>query len=89
MAKKSTDKPTTPPEDVPLEQEIARLEEIVGQLESGETSLEKSIDLYAEGHRIGRKALQRLEGLERRIEVVAREGADGSLQTVEFEGDEE
>jgi len=87
MGKKANEKGGA---DVPLEQQIARLEEIVAQLESGDTPLEKSIELYAEGHRIGRGALEMLEGLERRIEIVAREAADGSVETVPFEeADEE
>jgi exodeoxyribonuclease VII small subunit len=89
MAKKTTDKPLPTEGEAPLENEIARLEEIVAQLESGETSLEKSIELYGEGHRIGRKALARLEDLERRIDIVARESEDGSLETVPFEEDDQ
>lgn len=69
-----------------LEAAITRLEEIVAALESGEVDLDQSIDLYAEGRRLGALALQRLEALERRVQVV-KQGEEGGLEVEDFEGE--
>jgi exodeoxyribonuclease VII small subunit len=71
--------------DKPLEEEINRLEKIVAQLESGKVSLEASIDLFIEGKRIGNRALQRLDALDQRIEIIAGQTPDGSLVTESWE----
>lgn len=72
------------PAEEPLEKTIARLEEIVTKLESGDTGLEKSIDLYIEGRRLGQAALRRLDALDRKVQIVA--GDDGNtLETEDFE----
>ncbi|MDK2970247.1 MAG: exodeoxyribonuclease small subunit [Candidatus Sumerlaeota bacterium] len=75
-------------DEQPLEKSLEKLEEIVARLESGEVPLEKSIGLYEEGRKLGTDCLARLEGLERRVQLV-REGADGKLETEEFENQEE
>jgi exodeoxyribonuclease VII small subunit len=72
----------------PLEKSLEKLEEIVAKLESGEVPLEKSIALYEEGRRLGGECLQRLESLEKRVQIV-RERADGKLETESFGGAEE
>jgi len=68
-----------------LEQAVQRLEAIVEELESGEVDLEKSIGLYAEGKKLGREALRKLEALEKRVQIVTSDGEDG-LVTEDFEG---
>ena len=72
--------------EVPFEKSLERLEAIVGQLESGDADLEKSIKLYEEGRRLGGECLEKLEKLESRVALV-RQRADGSLVEEEFEGD--
>lgn len=86
----SSDSPTTKAsaaskQEPTLEQAVERLEKIVETLESGDADLEKSIDLYLEGKRLGQVALRKLEVLERRIQVVTGENPDGSLQTKDFQ----
>ena len=68
----------------PIEKQIERLEEIVERLEAGEVPLEKSIELYEEGRKLGSEATKRLGALEKRIQLVV-EKADGELETREFE----
>lgn len=80
-SEKSPATPSAPPK---LEELVVRLEEIVSQLESGEADLEKSIELFREGKRLGGQALERLDGLERRVQLVL-QGADGELKTQDFE----
>jgi exodeoxyribonuclease VII small subunit len=64
-----------------LEESLARLEGIVGELESGKADLEKSIDLYIEGKRLGEKALKKLDALDKKIQIVSRD--DGEEMEVE------
>lgn len=76
-AEKKSNEPT-------LEQSLERLEKIVGDLESGEADLEKSIDLYLEGRKIGESALKRLDALERRIQIVVKDEEEG-LEVEDFQ----
>lgn len=75
-------------DDAPVEGALERLEAIVEQLEKGGESLEKSIDLYEEGKRLGARCLERLAVLERRVQLV-REAADGQLVREEFDPEHE
>ncbi|HTN52450.1 MAG TPA: exodeoxyribonuclease VII small subunit [Anaeromyxobacter sp.] len=63
---------------------VARLERVVGDLESGQLSLEASIEKFAEGVRLARDASRRLDEAERRVETLVR-SADGEVQAVPFE----
>lgn len=76
-------KKTATSEETPLEKLVERLEQIVEQLESGKAGLEDSINLYKEGKRLGDDAIKRLQGLERRIQLV-REGKDGQPVLEDF-----
>lgn len=74
--------PTAPAENtLSLEQTVSRLEAILVELESGEADLEKSIELYAEGKKLGAQALKRLDHLDRRIQLVT--GTQGDELTVQ------
>ncbi len=50
-----------------FEESMKRLEEIVRKLEEEKVPLEKSIGLYEEGMKIGRRCRKMLEDAERRI----------------------
>jgi exodeoxyribonuclease VII small subunit len=63
---------------------VARLERVVGELESGQLSLEASIEKFAQGVRLAQEATRKLDDAERRIEVLVR-SADGSEEAVPFE----
>lgn len=78
-------KTDTEAKDPTLEQAVQRLEAIVERLESGEVDLEKSIDLYLEGRKLGAKALEKLDALERRIQIVSSQSAGGELTLEDFE----
>ncbi len=67
-----------------LEADLTRLEKIADQLESGETNLEASIELYEEGRKLGARCLQGLAELEARVKLVI-EQTDGSLKTKDFD----
>ena len=63
---------------------VARLERVVGELESGQLSLEQSIEKFAEGVRLAKDASKKLDEAERRVEQLVR-SADGGDETVPFE----
>ena len=70
------------PEDLTFEQALAELEEIVSQLESGQTALDRSIELYARGDALKRRCENLLKSAEARIEKIAL-SADGQPKGVE------
>jgi exodeoxyribonuclease VII small subunit len=57
-----------------FEAALRRLEEITEELESGDTSLEKSLELYTEGLEIARFCTSRLTEAEKRIKVISEKG---------------
>ena len=63
---------------------VARLERVVGELESGQLSLEQSIEKFAEGVKLANEATRKLDEAERRIEMLVR-NADGSEEAVPFD----
>lgn len=65
---------------------VARLERVVGELESGQLTLEQSIEKFAEGVQLAREATRKLDEAERRIEMLIR-SADGSEEEVPFDAD--
>ena len=65
---------------------VARLERVVGELESGQLSLEHSIEKFAEGVRLAKDASRKLDEAERRVELLVR-GADGEDVAVPLDPD--
>jgi exodeoxyribonuclease VII small subunit len=62
---------------------VARLERVVGELESGQLTLEQCIEKFADGVRLARDASRKLEEAERRVEQLVR-SADGEDEVVPF-----
>ncbi len=60
---------------------VARLERVVGELESGQLTLEQSIEKFAEGVRLAKDASRKLDEAERRVEQLVR-SADGGDEAV-------
>lgn len=63
-------------EDLSFEDALKRLEEIVHRLESGDESLDRSIQLYAEGDALRAQCEKRLSDAQARIEKITL-GSDG------------
>ncbi|MFP3937495.1 MAG: exodeoxyribonuclease VII small subunit [Phycisphaerae bacterium] len=63
---------------VTFEQALEQLERIVEQIESGEVSLEESIDKYARGIKLIKQCRSILDEAERKIQVLA-ETENGEL----------
>jgi exodeoxyribonuclease VII small subunit len=66
--------------DLKFEDALARLEEIVKTLESGNLPLEDSLKAFEEGIGLARRCAKYLEDAERRIELLMREEG-GLLRT--------
>ena len=62
--------------ELSFEDALKRLEAIVQRLESGEATLDESIDLYAEGDRLRAQCEARLTAAQARIEKITL-GGDG------------
>ncbi len=74
-------------EDVDFEGALSRLEELVGELERGELSLENSLRTFEEGVRLVRRCSEQLKSAELRIRQLE-EGTDGvSERTVDVDED--
>lgn len=67
---------------ISFEQAMEKLEAIVAKLESGDVPLETAIELFQEGMTLSKLCGQKLEQVERRIEVLV-EG-DSGLQRKPF-----
>lgn len=59
-----------------FEEALKSLEEIVRKLESGEASLDESITLYEQGHKLRAQCQARLDAAQAKIEQIVL-GADG------------
>ena len=53
-----------------LEESMARLEEIAGELESEKLPLDKSVKLYEEGVKLATKCAAELEDAKRKIKIL-------------------
>jgi exodeoxyribonuclease VII small subunit len=71
-----------------FETALARLEEIVKELESGDLPLEQSLKLFEEGIKLSRICNKRLEDAERRVEILLKDKA-GNIVARPFEEQEE
>ena len=71
-----------------FEAALARLEYIVGSLESGELGLEQSLKLFEEGVKLARVCNARLEEAERKVEVLLKD-KNGKMTAKPFEEKEE
>ncbi len=77
--------PQSPPAPVTFEQSLARLEQIVQQLENGRVDLDAALTGYEEGIRLLRQCHTLLERAERKIELLSGVDADGKPVTAPFD----
>jgi exodeoxyribonuclease VII small subunit len=72
--------------ELSFEAALKRLEEIVRKLESGDATLDQSIELYGEGDRLKQQCEARLQAAQARIEKIqfARDGSPNG--TTPFDG---
>jgi len=74
--------------ELSFEDALARLEQIVRQMEQGDVPLEQSLGLFEEGVRLSRHCAARLDEAEKRIAVLS-EGEDGAVTAADMETGEE
>lgn len=70
--------------EIKFEDALKRLSEIVGLLEKGELSLEKSLKVFEEGVRLSRVCNKMLDKAERKIELLM-QNESGELEPKPFE----
>jgi exodeoxyribonuclease VII small subunit len=71
-----------------FESALTSLEEIVVQLEGGDLSLDRALELFEEGIQISRFCSSKLEEAERKVEVLTKT-ADGELKEEPLTGEQE
>lgn len=69
--------------DMTFEEALARLEEIVGLLDSGSAPLDKSLELFEEGAGLVRLCSSKLDNVEQRVKVLV-SNAEGGMTEKEF-----
>ncbi len=70
-----------------FEAALARLEEIVQELEKGDVPLEQSLKLFEEGIKLSRVCNKRLEEAERKVEILLKD-KNGHIKAEPFEEEE-
>jgi exodeoxyribonuclease VII small subunit len=66
-----------------FESALKSLEEIVGQLESGDLTLDRALELFEDGIRVSRFCSSKLDEAERKVEVLIKTN-DGTMKEVPF-----
>lgn len=66
-----------------FESALKSLEEIVSQLEGGDLTLDRALELFEQGVKLSRFCSDKLEEAERKVEVLTR-AADGTMKEVPF-----
>ncbi len=66
-----------------FEDALNKLEKVVSQLEGGDISLEESLKLFEEGIRLSRICNQKLDEVEKRVEILIK-GEDGTIKAKPF-----
>ena len=66
-----------------FESALKSLEEIVVQLEAGDLTLDRALELFEEGVRISHFCSSKLDEAERKVEVLIK-GSDGTVKEVPF-----
>lgn len=69
-----------------FETSLTTLEQIVGQLESGELPLERSLELFEEGVALARRCQAQLQAAERKVELLLRER--GEIKVVPLDAEQ-
>jgi exodeoxyribonuclease VII small subunit len=78
----------TPAATPDFEAAMKRLEEIVRKLETGDLTLDNSLELFEEGIQLSRLCHLKLGQAERRVEILLKSGS-GERQAVPFETENE
>ncbi|HPU74722.1 MAG TPA: exodeoxyribonuclease VII small subunit [Bacillota bacterium] len=72
-------------DELTFEKALARLEQIVAQLDAGDLPLDEAIELFSEGSELGKFCSAILDQAEGRLEMLI-EGKDGKVEVVPAQG---
>ncbi len=75
-----------PKKEKPFEEAMARLEEIVHQLDSGEAELDKSLELFEEGVGLVKYCSEKLDKAEQKVKILVSGGDEMTEQDFTPEG---
>ncbi len=67
--------------EMKFEEMMKKLEEIVGNLESGEMPLEESLKKYEDGVKLLRLCRKRLDETKRKVEILVKKGGKFTTET--------
>ncbi len=70
---------------ITFEEALAKLEEIVRLLESGNAPLDKSLELFEEGVSLVKMCNSKLDNVEQRIKILSK-GENGDIEEKDFVG---
>jgi exodeoxyribonuclease VII small subunit len=70
--------------ELKFEDALKKLEKIVGELESGELSLDEALKIYQEGIELSRACSQRLESAKKKIDLLVK-NKKGEFELEPFE----
>ena len=68
--------------DMPFEQALEKLEKMVEKMEEGNLPLDKMIDCFEQGTALASLCRQKLDNLEKKIELLLRDDAEGGKWAV-------
>ena len=77
------------PKNLTFEKALARLQEIVAELEDPEKGLESSLELFEEGVALSRFCRSRIDEIQKRVEVVLKETPEGLVTEPLDDADDE
>ncbi|MCG3193411.1 MAG: exodeoxyribonuclease VII small subunit [Thermoanaerobaculia bacterium] len=72
------------PKNMTFEKALARLSDVVSELEAPNKELEEALELFEEGVALSRFCRSRISEIEKRVEIVLKESPEG-LETAPFE----
>lgn len=86
MSKKKTEEQAATPDGISFEKALGRLETIVEEMESGKLSLEDMMSRFEEGQGLVKVCSSKLNQVERRIEILVKEGESVTAEPFEERG---
>lgn len=85
MSRKKSEELSVKPDEVSFEKALGRLETIVEEMEGGTLSLEDMMARFEEGQRLVKLCSAKLNQVERRIEILVKEGENVTAEPFEEE----
>ncbi|OYD09825.1 exodeoxyribonuclease VII small subunit [Paludifilum halophilum] len=74
-------------DQLPFEEAMKKLEEVVEQLENGDVPLEEAIRLFEKGMKLSRVCGEKLEHMEQQVEMLVQENGEWVKKPFQTEGD--